>query len=82
MKYTFGVITTVHAYVKYSASKTYNYWLTYGNATHRLEFFYVVYGDKVKDDTSSDAALARSVGQLWTNFAKTGVPTASGEITW
>ncbi|KAJ8881682.1 hypothetical protein PR048_018168 [Dryococelus australis] len=82
IQFTFGVFTTIHAHAKHSTSKTYNYWLTYGAATHGMEWGYVLYNGKVHGQTSRDAKLASSLGQLWTSFAKTGVPTASGEVAW
>ncbi|KAJ8881678.1 hypothetical protein PR048_018164 [Dryococelus australis] len=82
IQFTIGVVTTIRAHAKHSTSKTYNYWLTYGAATHGMEWQYVVYNGKVNGQTSSAAKLAASLGQLWTSFAKTGVPTASGEAAW
>ncbi|XP_063223073.1 uncharacterized protein LOC134531309 [Bacillus rossius redtenbacheri] len=82
LQFTIGAVTTLRAHAKHSTSHTYNYWLTYGAATHGMEWSYVFYNGQVKGQTSSAAKLAWSLGQLWTNFAKTGVPTAAGEVTW
>ncbi|KAJ8872088.1 hypothetical protein PR048_025689 [Dryococelus australis] len=82
LRYALGVVTAVHAHAKHSTSKTYNYQLSFPPATHAMEWLYVVYGGSVQGQTSRAANLARSLGQLWTSFAKTGEPTAKGEVTW
>ncbi|XP_063236619.1 carboxylic ester hydrolase-like [Bacillus rossius redtenbacheri] len=82
LKYALGVVTTVHAHARFSTAKTFNYWLTFGAATHAMEWRYVVYGGQVLGVDSRVAGLARSLGQLWTSFAKTGTPEAGGEVAW
>ncbi|XP_063222148.1 fatty acyl-CoA hydrolase precursor, medium chain-like [Bacillus rossius redtenbacheri] len=82
IQFTIGIVNTIRAHAKHSTSHTYNYYLTYGAATHGMEWQYVVYNGPVKGQTSSAARFARSLGEYWTSFAKTGVPTAAGEVTW
>ncbi|XP_063223236.1 carboxylic ester hydrolase-like [Bacillus rossius redtenbacheri] len=77
-----GVVNAFHAQVRHSTSHTYNYQITYGSAKHCMEFQFLVYNGKIKGESSDTVKLAKFLGQMWTNFAKTGVPSAEGDVVW
>ncbi|KAJ8881675.1 hypothetical protein PR048_018161 [Dryococelus australis] len=77
-----GVMQTIHTHARHSASHTYNYQFVYGYATHGMEFQFVIYGGKVQGENSNAAKIAKLLGELWTSFAKTGVPSAEGNVAW
>ncbi|MBL8213402.1 MAG: carboxylesterase family protein [Bryobacterales bacterium] len=66
----------------------YHYFFTYTNGPagptagvfHGLELWYIF--QHAIGSTPSDAALRRSTGQYWTNFASTGDPNGISEPTW
>ena len=47
-------------------------------SVHTSEIIYAFGGDKLVSP-GEEAALARKVGEMWTNFAVSGAPTAGGE---
>nr|CAD7449925.1 unnamed protein product [Timema bartmani] len=80
--FVIGVQTTLHQHSNFSDASTYNYQFIYGNARHGWETQFVFYTDAIEGVNSNGAKIARFFTGLWTSFAKSGVPSVGGEVTW
>nr|CAD7261329.1 unnamed protein product [Timema shepardi] len=80
--FVIGVQTTVHQHSNFSAASTYNYQFIYGNARHGWETQFVFYTGAIEGVNSNGAKIARFFTSLWTSFAKSGVPSVEGDVTW
>nr|CAD7431044.1 unnamed protein product [Timema monikensis] len=82
LRYALGVQTTVHRHSNFSDTSTYNYQFTYANARHGWEVQFVFYKYAIEGMNSNGAKIARFFSSLWTSFAKSGVPSVEGDVTW
>ena len=62
-----------------NGAPVYAYVFTYGNSYHGAEIPYVF---NHADETEEEQTLADQISQAWINFAKTGIPAASGLPEW
>nr|CAD7610686.1 unnamed protein product [Timema genevievae] len=80
--FAIGVQTTVYRHSNFSDASTYNYQYIYANARHGWETQFVFYTDAIEGVNSNGAKIARFFSSVWTSFAKSGVPSMEGEVTW
>nr|CAD7412292.1 unnamed protein product [Timema cristinae] len=78
--FAIGTQTTIHIQSKFS-NATYNYQFVFGTPYHIAEVYYLIYSEAVEGVNTEPAIMSRLMTDLWSSFAKTGIPSATN-VTW
>nr|CAD7433819.1 unnamed protein product [Timema monikensis] len=78
--FAIGTQTTIHIQSKLS-NATYNYQFVFGTPYHIAEVYYLIYSEAVEGVNTEPAIMSRLMTDLWSSFAKTGIPSATN-VTW
>nr|CAD7403670.1 unnamed protein product [Timema poppensis] len=78
--FAIGTQTTIHIQSKFS-NATYNYQFVFGTPYHIAEVYYLIYSEAVEGVNTGPAIMSRLMTDLWSSFAKTGIPSATN-VTW
>ncbi|CAG2063277.1 unnamed protein product, partial [Timema podura] len=78
--FAIGTQTTIYEQSKFS-NATYNYQFVFGTPHHIAEVYYLIYSEAVEGVDTGPAIMSRLMTDLWSSFARTGIPSATN-VTW